>query len=114
MYGAGPGYTWSSEQESGAKSRQAAINSWWFSNRGNPSPTAKTIVRGSTGNSSGSGGALTGPPINQIRRSTRSVVGTETSELDDGKTTVGLEYKPGGAPSTTAAPSDLRSDSAMV
>ena len=41
------------------------------------------------------------------------MVETETPEVDDGKTTGGLETKPGGAPVTTAAFSELESDSEM-
>lgn len=41
------------------------------------------------------------------------MVGTETPEVDGGEETVGLEAKLGGAPSTTAALSELGGDSAM-
>ena len=44
---------------------------------------------------------------------TRGEVGTETLEVDDRETTGGLHAKPGEAPVTTAAFSELECDSAM-
>ena len=41
------------------------------------------------------------------------MIGTETLIVGDGETTGGLEAKPGGAPTDTAAFSELEGDSTM-